>query len=74
MTGNEAGGIFVTPEYQNRAVLDHVGASRSYLELAVSKANTTARRFYESYGFRLVNEQVSDTTSLPDRAPTITHM
>ena len=70
MSGNEVGGIFVTPEYQNRgvgrALLNHVAASRSYLELDVFKANTTARRFYESYGFRLVNEHVNDTTSFPE--------
>ncbi len=70
MSGNEVGGIFVTPEYQNRgvgrALLDYVAASRSYLELDVFKANTTARRFYELYGFRLVNEHVNDRTSFAE--------
>jgi putative acetyltransferase len=70
MIGNEVGGIFVTPEYQNRgvgrALMDHVAASRSYLELDVFKANAMARRFYESYGFRVVNEHVNDTTGLPE--------
>jgi ribosomal protein S18 acetylase RimI-like enzyme len=46
--------------------LDHVAASRSYLELDVFKANARARRFYESYGFRLVNEHVSNATGFPE--------
>lgn len=70
MNGNEVGGLFVSPEYQNRGVgrslLDHVAASRKYLELDVFKANTAARRFYESYGFRFVNEHINDETNLPE--------
>jgi len=70
MRGNEVGGIFVTPEYQSRgvgyALLDHVATSRSYLELDVFKANARARRFYESYGFRLVNEHDNNTTGFPE--------
>lgn len=70
MSGNEVGGLFVTPDCQRRgvgrALLDHVAVSRSYLELDVFKANTTARSFYESYGFRLVDEHVSDTTGFPE--------
>lgn len=70
MIGNEVGGVFVTPEYQNRgvgrALMDHVAASHSYLELDVFKANTIGRRFYELYGFRVVNEHVNDTTRLPE--------
>ena len=70
MNGNEVGGIFVAPEYQSRgvgrALLDHVAVSRSYLEFDVFKANTTARRFYESYGFRFVNEHVNDTIGFPE--------
>ncbi|MEA3511117.1 MAG: GNAT family N-acetyltransferase, partial [Actinomycetota bacterium] len=70
MSGNEVGGLFVTPECQNRgvgrALLDHVAASRSYLELDVFKANTKARRFYEAYGFRLVNEHINAATSFSE--------
>lgn len=70
MIGNEVAGIFVTPEYQNRgvgrALMDRVAASLSYLELDVFEANAIARRFYESYGFRVVNRPVNDTTGLPE--------
>ena len=70
MIGNEVGGIFVTPEYQyqgvGRALMDHVAASRTHLELDVFKANVKARRFYELCGFRVVNEHVNDTTGLPE--------
>ena len=67
--GNEVGGVFVTPEYQNRgvggALMDHVAASRSFLELDVFEANAIARRFYELYGFRVVNQHVNDPSGLP---------
>lgn len=67
MVGNEVGGIFVAPEYQHRgvgkALLNHVAASRPYLELDVFEANTTARRFYEIYGFRVIGQGASDATS-----------
>ena len=70
MIGNEVGGIFVVPEHQNqgvgRALMDHVAASRSYLELDVFEANAMARRFYGSYGFGVVNEHVNNTTRLPE--------
>jgi putative acetyltransferase len=70
MNGNEVGGLFVTPAQQKRgvgrALLDHVAASRPYLELDVFKANAAARSFYESYGFRLVNEHVNDETGYPE--------
>ena len=70
MIGNEVGGIFVAPEYQSRgvgrALMNHVAISRSYLELDVFKANAKARRFYDSYGFRVVSEHVNDTTGFPE--------
>jgi putative acetyltransferase len=70
MIGNEVGGIFVTPEHQHRgigrALMAHVAASRSYLELDVFEANAVARRFYELYGFRVVNQHINDTTDLPE--------
>ncbi len=70
MHGNEVGGLFVAPEYQRRgiggALLDHVGASRPHLELDVFKANTAARAFYRSYGFRFVNEHVNEDTGQPE--------
>jgi len=68
MVGNEVGGIFVTPEYQNqgvgRALLDHVAASRHYLELEVFEANTIGRTFYDAYGFRVLSEGVESETGL----------
>ena len=69
MVGNEVGGIFVAPNRQNRgvgrALLDHVAATRLYLEVEVFNANTIGRRFYGAYGFRVVGEGLDDTTGLP---------
>lgn len=69
MVGNEVGGIFVSPKHQNQgighALLDHVAATRPYLELEVFKANTIGRRFYDAYGFQVLSEGVDDTTGLP---------
>ena len=69
MVGNEVGGIFVTPSHQNKgighALLDHVAATRPYLELEVFEANTVGRRFYDAYGFRAVGEGLDDTVGLP---------
>ena len=69
MVGYEVGGIFVTPSHQSKgvghALLDHVAATRSYLELEVFEANTIGRRFYDAYGFRAVGEGLDDTVGLP---------
>jgi putative acetyltransferase len=69
MVGNEVGGVFVVPNRQNqgvgRALLDHVAATRPYLELDVFEANAVGRRFYDAYGFRVVNRDLDDTTGLP---------
>ena len=69
MVGNEVGGIFVTPERQGqgigRALLDHVAATRRYLELEVFEANTIGRRFYDAYGFRVRGEGIERDTGLP---------
>lgn len=69
MVGNEVGGIFVAPKHQNQgighALLDHVAATRPYLEVEVFRANTIGRRFYEVYGFEVLAEGVDDTTGLP---------
>jgi putative acetyltransferase len=79
MVSNEVGGIFVTPARQGRgvgrALMDHVTATRPYVELDVFEANTAGRRFYDAYGFRPVGEGLDDTTGLPvirlriDRSP-----
>ncbi len=69
MVGNEVGGVFVTPEHQNQGVgrdlLDHVSATRRYLELEVFEANTIGRRFYDAYGFRVLSEGLESETGLP---------
>lgn len=69
MVGNEVGGLFVSPSFQNRgvgrALLDHAAATRPYLELEVFRANTIGRRFYDAYGFRVTGEGLDDATGMP---------
>ncbi|MFQ5947756.1 MAG: GNAT family N-acetyltransferase [Acidimicrobiia bacterium] len=66
LVGNEVGAIFVHPEYQGsgigRALMDHARASRPFLELDVFEANAIGRRFYDAYGFRLVDRHVHEAT------------
>lgn len=66
---NEVGGIFVTPGHQSqgvgRALMDHVAATRPYLELEVFEANAIGRRFYDAYGFRAVAEGSDEATGHP---------
>lgn len=66
LVGNEVGAIFVDPDRQSRgigrALMDRARASRPFLELSVFEANGIGRRFYESYGFRVVGRGVNELT------------
>ena len=69
LVGDEVGGIFVAPSHQNRgvgrALIDHAAASHSHLEVEVFEANAIGRRFYEAYGFTLIDRLVDETTGFP---------
>lgn len=69
LVGNEVGGIFVDPDHQGtgigRALMDGASGSRSFLELDVFEANPIGRRFYESYGFGLVDRHIDEDTGQP---------
>ncbi len=70
LVGNEVGGLFVDPDHQRRgigrALLDHARDSRPILELDVFEANAVARRFYDTYGFRLVNRHMNEAAGEPE--------
>ena len=70
LIGNEVGGIFVDPGYQGRgigrALMDHALRSHSVLELDVFEANTVGRRFYDAYGFVVVDRHMNDVAGQPE--------
>jgi putative acetyltransferase len=64
LVGNEVGGLFVDPDYQGggigRSLMDNAIESHPVLELDVFEANSIARRFYERYGFQLVDRHMNE--------------
>jgi putative acetyltransferase len=70
LLGDEVGGIFVDPDHQRtgigRALMDDARAKRDSLELGVLEANAPARRFYEKYGFEVVERRVEPVTGEPE--------
>ncbi|MGD2102637.1 MAG: GNAT family N-acetyltransferase [Acidimicrobiia bacterium] len=70
LIGNEVGGIFVDPDHQRRgmgrALMDRARESRPFLELDVFEANAIGRRFYDNYGFQLVDRRIHERTGQPE--------
>ena len=65
---DEVGGLFVAPQSQRSgiggALMDHVWATRGYLELDVFEANELGRAFYDAYGFEVVGQRPDQDTGL----------
>jgi len=70
LIGNEVGALFVHPTFQRRgigkALMDHVRASRPYLELDVFEANQIGRGFYDAYGFHIIDSHMNETAGLAE--------
>ncbi|MGA7306442.1 MAG: GNAT family N-acetyltransferase, partial [Rhodothermales bacterium] len=69
LIGSEVAGLFVDPDLHGkgygRALLDHCLVLRNELELDVFKENTAGRRFYDRYGFEVIDERAHDETGYP---------
>ena len=66
---SEVGGFFVDPDQQGQgiglALMDQARDIRPFLELDVFEANSIGRRFYESYGFELVERHIHEESGQP---------
>ena len=67
MMGNEVGAIFVRPEKHRRgigiALMDCVSLLHNELEVEVFKENIIGRKFYDRYGFKLIQEHIHEETN-----------
>lgn len=63
---NTIAAIFVSPEQQGKGVgkllINHAKGIRSHLELNVYQQNTSSIRFYESVGFKVLEETFDSKT------------
>ncbi|KEI70980.1 GNAT family N-acetyltransferase [Endozoicomonas elysicola] len=66
LIGNEVGGLFVDPALHGqklgKALMDKARELHGSLVVEVFKDNTLGRRFYDRYGFQLIEEKVFERT------------
>jgi len=66
MHGNEVGGLFLHPDYHGhgigRALMDKARETHNDLVLEVFEENTIGRKFYDRYGFKLVEKKIFEQT------------
>ncbi|MFK7804150.1 MAG: GNAT family N-acetyltransferase [Anaerolineae bacterium] len=67
MVGNEVGGLFVQPAYHGRGVgwtlMNKAQKNHGDLEVEVFEKNAIGRKFYERYGFELIETKMHEETS-----------
>lgn len=66
LIGNEVGGLFLDPEHHGKKIgklmMDKAQALHGDLEVEVFKRNLVGRKFYDRYGFSLLEEKVHEKT------------
>jgi len=69
LIGNEVGAIFVDPAHHGagigRALMDHARTLHEVLEVEVFEVNAIGRRFYDRYGFTLLEKKHHEPTDQP---------
>lgn len=67
MIDNEVGALFVSPQkHRNgigKALMNHVSLLHNELEVEVFKKNIIGRGFYDSYGFKFIQEHIHEETN-----------
>ena len=60
------GALFIAPQYQNKKIgtklVDYAKRLYPELSLKVFTQNDKARKFYQKHGFKIVSEQIDDST------------
>ena len=60
------GALFIAPEHQNKKIgtklVDYAKRLYPELSLKVFTQNDKARKFYQKHGFKIVSEQIDDST------------
>lgn len=66
LIGNEVGGLFLNPQYHRKKIgklmMDKARAIHGDLEVEVFKKNQVGRRFYDKYGFSLLEKKIHEQT------------
>lgn len=67
MTGNEIGGLFVSPKSQSKGIgtslVNHIKQFHKALEVEVFEQNKIGKPFYEKYGFEVLREYIHEETA-----------
>ena len=70
LIGNEVGAIFVDPDQHGRgigrALMDNARDAHPVLELDVFEANVIGRRFYDAYGFEVIDRHMNEVAGQPE--------
>ena len=66
LIGNEVGGFFLQPDHHGKKIgklmMDKAQELHGDLEVEVFEKNSIGRKFYDQYGFKLIEEKIHEQT------------